>query len=146
MGVAILALFAVSEAHAQSEAYVEQVGTGNTVLLEQRNGFADIEQQQGTHLVAGFTAGVADALSAARQTDGSRLQISQTGGAGNRAFVEQLDGAQALELFQVGSGNLALVSQTGGGGNEAFLTQSGGASAHVTQMGSGNVARISQSP
>ncbi|OZC04232.1 hypothetical protein [Rubricoccus marinus] len=128
-----------SSASAQSVAYVDQLGSRNTVelvqvavgggsdaqitqqgagdhvaRLEQSGGaYADILQSGSGNVLAGFDAmGYESIAASALSTDASRIVLSQIG-SGNRAFVQQGGGAVA-HIIQTGHSNTVLVRQSAG--------------------------------
>jgi hypothetical protein len=137
--VLLLALAACGVASAQpSEAFVEQVGTGNEASLVQTASAAYVLQAGAANRAAVEQGGAGGHLVRLEQTGGSAADVLQTG-VGNR--LHGLAGPESAAL-QLDASRLVLEQH--GVGNVVRLEQAAGAFAHVVQVGAGNTATVLQ--
>lgn len=122
-------------ASAQSEATIDQVGTGHTLTLAQFTAGQALGAQAIVHQEDGAGAG------------GHLVWLDQSGGAvadifqsGTGHLVAGLDGLSAA--LQTGAAELTVVQM--GTDNRVFVEQAAGAYALVRQEGTGNTATILQ--
>jgi hypothetical protein len=116
-----------------TSAFVEQIGEGNTSLVN----------QSGTNATLATNTVAAVEISQLGDDGYSRVEQS---GTGNEASLTQLAGSSGAysEIDQSGSDNFATVMQ-GGMDNESYVDQSGsGNTAIVSQMSDGNISTITQ--